>query len=252
MPSATFYIIALTLLHFFRHSWGPRLVNYLIQDRFRESAQPLKVQQGEISTDQKNYEQKWVFRSQFVDLGIIALVLLMSLKEWTEFYWSLSDASFGYSALTLLLLFLFQDAYFYFTHRLLHTPYLYKKIHLVHHRSTQPTVMTSFSMHPLEKLIELLFYPLVIAFLPLHPALLLVYVTLSTLINFIGHSGIELKWLPSLSKAPLLYNATTVFHDMHHRYPRCNYSLYFTYLDEIFHTQHQCYKKQFFRGIPKV
>ena len=50
----------------------------------------------------------------------------------------------------LFLVFL-DDAYFYFFHRLLHVnPYLYKKVHKVHHRAFAPFPLEYIYVHPLE------------------------------------------------------------------------------------------------------
>merc|ERR1712086_926156 len=49
-----------------------------------------------------------------------------------------------------LLSFLFLDAWFYGTHRLLHTPRMYRAIHCVHHQWYKPTSMAAFYAHPAE------------------------------------------------------------------------------------------------------
>ncbi|MCB0419400.1 MAG: sterol desaturase family protein, partial [Bdellovibrionales bacterium] len=175
--------------------------------------------------------------------------LLLIAVQWSQIYWQWTDRSFLYSIGSLALLFLLQDAYFYGTHRALHLPFLYKKFHCMHHRSLVLNVWSSFSVHPLEKFIELLFYPLMICAIPLHPLVLMAFLFMSTTINFLGHSGYELKWHPKVKTLPLLYGATTVFHDLHHRSPRYNFGLYFTYLDALFTTEHPNYKNEFHKEV---
>jgi sterol desaturase/sphingolipid hydroxylase (fatty acid hydroxylase superfamily) len=45
---------------------------------------------------------------------------------------------------------LFVDLHFYSMHRVLHTPYLYKRIHSSHHQSRNPNPFSGLSFHPIE------------------------------------------------------------------------------------------------------
>eukprot|EP01027_Heterolobosea_sp_BB2_P019429 GEZU01027269.1.p2 GENE.GEZU01027269.1~~GEZU01027269.1.p2 ORF type:complete len:171 (+),score=24.25 GEZU01027269.1:371-883(+) len=50
----------------------------------------------------------------------------------------------------LFLLMLAEDLLFYFSHRLLHTPFLYRHVHHVHHRTTNTFSLASEYAHPVE------------------------------------------------------------------------------------------------------
>lgn len=52
--------------------------------------------------------------------------------------------------IVLLCMALWGDAHFYVTHRILHTKWLYKNVHKVHHESIHPDPWAGLSMHPLE------------------------------------------------------------------------------------------------------
>ena len=45
------------------------------------------------------------------------------------------------------------ETHFYFSHRLLHTKYLYQNIHKIHHESINPDPLSGLSMHPIESCI---------------------------------------------------------------------------------------------------
>jgi sterol desaturase/sphingolipid hydroxylase (fatty acid hydroxylase superfamily) len=60
---------------------------------------------------------------------------------------NISMASF---TLTALAVYVWGDAHFYWTHRLLHTSWLYKNVHKEHHESFNPDPFSGLSMHPIE------------------------------------------------------------------------------------------------------
>ena len=62
---------------------------------------------------------------------------------------------------------LWGDTHFYWTHRLLHTPWLYRHVHKVHHESFNPDPFSGLSMHWFESAVYFSSAPLVAAFVPL-------------------------------------------------------------------------------------
>ena len=48
----------------------------------------------------------------------------------------------------MLLIPLWREVHFYWVHRLIHTPFLYKTVHSLHHRNTNPGPWSGLSMHP--------------------------------------------------------------------------------------------------------
>lgn len=60
----------------------------------------------------------------------------------------MANQGFMFNAIALpLFLFAWGDAHFYWTHRLLHSPRLYRSVHKVHHEATNPTPWSGLSMH---------------------------------------------------------------------------------------------------------
>ena len=48
---------------------------------------------------------------------------------------------------------LIRGVHFYFIHRLLHHPFLYKHVHITHHRNVNTGPWSGISMHPIENVI---------------------------------------------------------------------------------------------------
>ena len=61
-----------------------------------------------------------------------------------------------------------QDTWFYFSHRLMHHPKLFKHTHAGHHRSVQPTPWASFSFDPIEAVSMAWLLPVMALFVPIH------------------------------------------------------------------------------------
>lgn len=91
-------------------------------------------------------------------------------------------------ALGFPLLLLWADAHFYATHRLLHTRWLYRHVHRVHHQSYNPHPWSGLSFHPVESAVY--FSALLIALLvPMHLAHLVALKVLLDVTPAFGHLG---------------------------------------------------------------
>ena len=84
------------------------------------------------------------------------------------FYNEEYGSSFMSYVLGTILLYLWADAHFYWTHRLLHTQWFYKKVHKVHHESYNPDPFSGLSMHWFESAVYFSAAPLIKLIVPLH------------------------------------------------------------------------------------
>jgi len=163
----------------------------------------------------------------FFFFALFAIIFLYSpVRAFTRLYNNPSEYGWGYFAFSVFLTFVIHDTYFYWTHRLMHHPKLFKVFHLVHHKSTNPSPWAAFAFHPLESVVESGILPVLVFTLPLNPYAVLIFFLISTLINVYGHLGYEIypAWLirSRLGK----YLNTSVSHNMHHKYFNGNYSFY--------------------------
>ncbi|UYL07854.1 sterol desaturase family protein [Bdellovibrio sp. SKB1291214] len=191
------------------------------------------------------YEIKWSSVSSIIFGFAGVLMGVFWQLGWSKIYLKLDQYGWLYLLLSGFLVSVLHDFYFYVTHRWLHTPWAYKRFHAVHHASLHPSPWASFSFHPIESLIEAIPLPLITLFLPLHPLVIIAYLTMATLSAIINHLGFEVmpagagknifgKWLIS-----------GTHHAGHHRFYKYNFGLFYTFWDHILGTQHPEYEKQF-------
>ena len=141
------------------------------------------------------------------------------------------------------------DTYFYWAHRTMHHPRLYRHFHRLHHRSVTPTPWTAYSFAPLEAVVEAAFLPLIFLFLESSHIVVFAFTSHMIVRNVIGHAGVELfpkRWL-QWPIARLI--TTTTHHDLHHSGFRWNYGLYFTWWDRLMGTEHPHYRERFLASV---
>ncbi|GAA4434361.1 sterol desaturase family protein [Pontibacter saemangeumensis] len=178
----------------------------------------------------------------FFTFALVGVVLASpAVLPHTRIYHRIADYGWGYLALSVVLALLIHDTYFYWTHRLMHHPRLFRLFHLTHHRSVNPSPWAAFAFSPPEAVVEASVI-LVIAFLiPIHSLGILLFLLFMTVYNVYGHLGYEVypAWLVRSRVGRWLNTSTN--HNMHHRYFRGNYGLYFRFWDELLHTTHPEY-----------
>ncbi len=123
--------------------------------------------------------------------------------------------------------------HFYWVHRALHVPALYRIAHALHHRNVNVGPWSGISMHPLEHL--LYFSSLLIHFvLPTSPIHILFHVYTFTLHPICSHSGFDGLIAAGRKRVQL----GDFFHQLHHKYFECNYGTVEMPWDRWFGTFH--------------
>lgn len=108
--------------------------------------------------------------------------------------------------------------HFYWIHRLLHWPPLYKTAHYLHHKNINIGPWSGLAMHPIE---HILYFSCILIHwvVPSHPIHMLMNAQHAAFTPAQGHVGFET--LVVKGNAGVL--AASYFHQLHHRYFECNY-----------------------------
>lgn len=154
-------------------------------------------------------------------------------RSWTKIYSDTSDYPMYWLPASVLVYLLLHDSWFYWTHRLMHRPSFYKKMHAVHHASRDPTAWAAMSFHPWESITGAILVPALVLLIPIHYGALLVVLLIMTIMGVTNHMGWELfpKWLVQGPAGRWLITAS--HHQRHHEKHLCNFGLYFRFWDRL-------------------
>ncbi|NWU93047.1 FXDC2 protein, partial [Upupa epops] len=145
-----------------------------------------------------------LFNQFFVSLPM--LVPMFYVMEWWGNTFSKELPTFRWFLVELSVFTLLEEILFYYTHRLVHHPLLYKNIHKKHHEWTAPIGVVSVYAHPLEHIMSntlpVMAGPMIMGS---HIVTIATWFSLALIITSISHCGYHLPFLPSPE-----------FHDFHH------------------------------------
>lgn len=163
----------------------------------------------------------------------------------TRLYTSWDAYPVWYHPVSLFLALFIHETYYYWLHRWMHKPGIYRKIHKWHHDSIETSSFTAFSFHPAESLLQAIVVPVLILFLPMHVYLLFLFLLIMTVSGTINHAAVEVypegaerhwwwKWVVGATH-----------HDLHHKQFRFNFGLYFTFWDRWMGTESPDFENRF-------
>ncbi|WP_068078100.1 sterol desaturase family protein [Novosphingobium lentum] len=141
------------------------------------------------------------------------------------------------------------DTWFYWMHRSLHRPALFRATHATHHLSRTPTSWAAYSFAWGEAVAESIYIPAMFVIVslvaPIEPWAAFIVMGHQIARNAFGHAGFELAW-SGFTRSPLTrWMTTTTHHDLHHTEGKYNYGLYFTWWDRLMGTEHPRYHERF-------
>lgn len=225
--------VTLTVIIFVRYLVVSGLYHLVFFEFLKNAFQHRFLHKKPLKKSQLQKEIFWSFMSGLIFAATGLLIYFLYVNGFTAIYTEFSTASFYYFPLSIFIFLALQDAYYYWFHRWMHLPKVYKYLHLIHHKSVHTSVLTSFSFHPLETIFQAAFLPITILVLPLHLYALLFVLLIMTISATINHAGVEIY--PSGRVGKWFIGST--HHDFHHRKFNYNYGLYFTFWDRLMKTE---------------
>ncbi|WP_273275176.1 sterol desaturase family protein [Roseivirga sp.] len=218
------------------------LVFYIIDPK---STRSRKIFQTSASNEQLKKEIFWsTFTSILFALAGAGMVVLWQLDH-TAIYEDIDQYGWWWIPISFLIATFIHETYYYWLHRWMHKPKVYRLIHKTHHDSHITSPWTSFSFHPGEGVLQSLIIPVIVLFLPMHYWTIVTLLTFMTLTSAINHSNVEIypkgfykHWL-----GKWFIGAT--HHSLHHTQYRYNFGLYFTFWDKWMKTESAKYEGNF-------
>ncbi|MCU0426978.1 MAG: sterol desaturase family protein [Candidatus Kapabacteria bacterium] len=209
-----------------------------------------KIQMKYPTTKDYRREAGYSLLTMLVYATFIALVYIPQVRPYTRMYDSISDMGgpvwgWLYWVLSIVLMLLLHDLYFYWMHRAVHHKKIYPFVHKVHHLSHNPTPLAAFAFHPLEAFTEFLILPIVAFIIPHTTSAIAVWMFFMSLSNAYGHLGFEF-YPKGFNNHPIgRWINTSVSHNMHHQFAQQNYGLYTLIWDRLFGTVHSKYDETY-------
>lgn len=167
--------------------------------------------------------------------GVPAGVVAWGWREhgWTRIYTDVHEWPLWWLPGSVLACLLLHDAWFYWTHRWMHAPRLFRIAHAVHHASRPPTAWAAMSFHPIEALTGAVVIPALVFVVPIHVAALGTVLTIMTVMGITNHMGWEMFPRALVHSRLGHWLITASHHHRHHESYRCNYGLYFRHWDHL-------------------
>ncbi|MFM7027941.1 MAG: sterol desaturase family protein [Chakrabartia sp.] len=154
-------------------------------------------------------------------------------EGWTRIYTDLAAYPLWYLPLSVLAYLLVHDTWFYWTHRWMHAPWLFRIAHAVHHDSRPPTAWAAMSFHPWEALTGAFVIPALVFVIPIHVSALAAVLSIMTIMGVGNHMGWEMFPRGLVHGRLGNWLITATHHQKHHQAYRGNYGLYFRIWDRL-------------------
>jgi lathosterol oxidase len=220
------YVVIFALPYFVFWKWLP---NYF---------KKFKIQTVERQKPKILLELSYSASTLLIQSLFFLSIYYLNLNGVFNIYEGFGSQGYLKEIIAFVVYFIVYDAYFYWSHRLLHYGWLYKKVHVVHHKSFNPTPFASYSFHPIETLLSLIYFYPILYFCGMSLEMFVTLIIITDFGNLAGHLGYDL--LPkSISNSKWgSWITTPTHHNIHHQYSRSNFGLYWRGWDEMCKTLH--------------
>ena len=231
---------------FARYLIAASLVAAVVWGLRRTSWASRKIQQRESTLS--DFRREFLASIRTVMVYVVASIgVLWAVRNG---YIQRIDGSFGlWADLGMLAAILVaHDTYFYWAHRAMHHPRLFKSFHRFHHRTVTPTAWAAYSFALPEAVVMAIFMPVWLLLVPTPGTVIFAFLAIMILRNCMGHAGLELHSRGWASHPILKWISTTTHHDLHHAGSfNHNFGFYFTWWDKMMGTEHPHYVETYDR-----
>lgn len=221
------------------------LFQYLFKVRYKTL-----FARSEVNTKPRYRQQHWreIGYSLLTSLifSLVAAGMMMAWqKGWTKVYVQWNDYPLPWLAASMLLVLFLHESYYYWLHRWMHRPKVYRWVHRVHHDSITTSAWTSFSFHPTESILQAIVLPLLLFVIPLHYVMIVLILVIMTASSIINHLNTEIYPRSFYQHWFSKWWIGATHHGLHHAQFRYNYGLYFTFWDKWMKTESPDFKRLF-------
>ena len=127
-----------------------------------------------------------------------------------------------------------EDFVFFFSHKFLHMPFIYKYVHKVHHENAELIHINCIYTHPIETLLGNFipaYFSLLVMGKKMHFVTLYIWLMYRYIETHEAHSGYEFKYT-IFDANP--FNIEGDYHNFHHKRNTGNYATFFKHWDWYF------------------
>jgi Delta7-sterol 5-desaturase len=223
------------------------LAYFLVWKIFKKRLQNWRIQLEErADTKQIKSELKNAVSIFLVGAFSSSVILDLNSLGYNKIYKNFNDYSQFWGIATFFIIWIIDDVWFYWMHRLLHHQAIYRYIHIVHHQSIDVTPFSSMSFHAVEGFLLASWIFPVSFVMPLYAPALGIFQILGLLNNIKSHLGYELypKWF---DRSGFRFLISSTHHNMHHSKFKGNYGLHFRFWDRVCGTELREYQMTFDR-----
>lgn len=190
-------------------------------------------------SDKRLSVSKFIKRVRFAifNFFLMSLVTCISIFAIGDSFFSYDIDNIAIVAIGFIIMVVVDDLWFYIIHRIMHEiPFLYKKIHIVHHKAMPPIPMDYLYAHPIEAMGASMglawgMIALILLFGKVSILVFGLYTFYRTMHELAVHSGMTV-----IPEKYLGIIGSSKHHYLHHKHLKGNYASGLTYLDKLFNT----------------
>ncbi|OMJ85738.1 hypothetical protein SteCoe_12865 [Stentor coeruleus] len=221
------------------------IISFTLANTFYIVLHMLKVEKWRINSqpwpwesDKDWYEKviKLIKNHAFIQLFFLPMTLIITGHN-ARYQHHLKEPDFSETMTQIPIFMLIESFWTYTIHRILHEPWLYKKIHKKHHEFGVSITAANEYTHPLEFVfmnsLGLAVGPFLYGQQKVHLITWYFWIIIRIFITSDSHSGYQFPWSP-MHLIP--FGTTAEHHYFHHSHNVGNYSSFFTILETILGT----------------